>query len=334
MADNEDDKRPSKRVRRLSPARDESLGIPPLSDITPDRPLSSTHLQDALQNRVDDDLEKRFPGNQRLSHIGGKEFYSQPTGQPGQPELMTTHVERIEGDAVKISRVSASGTSDFRMEDPVIVSREQLTPRAANRLLPPLDLSHDDYLGRAGKTAHALSDEHWERALQQVQNNYPILDIAKDLDVDPAQVSIVHMQVKEIDPASIATRRPFPKIPEAGFFMPDGGHFSAEQLNEIKILYDQNPALRDDEGKATPFGQALGARDIGEPHGLPNPEATAVMMLMRQEGWTYPDIQKTLGIGKAPNRAEAGKQKPHAQREESATRRGLNAQRPHGGRSR
>jgi hypothetical protein len=295
MPDNGGDERPSKRVRYLSPARDgRNPEIPQLRDIAPERPFSSTHLQDDLLNNVDDYIEKRFPGVNKLARTGGEASYSLPTGEPGQPQVITTQVERTGRDTVKISRASTSayfarGNTKFqneRLENPVVLSKEQMTPRAAARLLPPLqDLSHDDYLQRAGKTEHPLSNKNWERAVEQVQNNYPVSDIASNLKAGRDQVEIVQTQVKEIDPASIAVASP-PR-------------------------------------SATPESDISPSRSV-------SPESKTKSFPTRPEGAPK---QMTLGSGKAATRAEPDEHGParHAQAEgsatDAATRRGLNPNR-------
>lgn len=297
MPDNGDDERPSKRVRYLSPARGgQNPEIPQLRDIASERPFSSAHLQEDLQNKVDDYIAKRFPGVHKLARTGGEASYSLPTGEPGQPQMITTQVKRTGRDTVKISRASTSayfdlarGNTGFQnetLENPVVLSKEQMTPRAAARLLPPLqDLSHDDYLRRAGKTEHPLSNENWERAVEQVQNNYPIPDIASHLKAGRDQVEIVHTQVKEIDPASIAVASPPRSV--------------------------------------TPKSDISPSRSV-------SPESKTKSIPTIPEGANQ---QKTLGIGKAATRAEPGEQGParHARSEgsatDAATRRGLNPNR-------
>ena len=127
---------------------------------------------------------------------------------------------------------------------------------------PLVELSHADYLQRAGGTAAPLSEEHWERAIEQLQSGYGVTDVAHVLDVNAGQVALVDIQLKDVDPESIAaapsTRTTSPSVDDAGVTTPRGTFVSAAELDRVRGLQAQNSATRNDDGTPTEFGAAIG----------------------------------------------------------------------------
>jgi hypothetical protein len=188
--------------------------------------------------------------------------------------------------------------------------------------LPPLaELSHAKYLQRAGGSEDRLSEEHWERAVEQLQNGYGVTDIAHMLNVDAGQVTTVHIQLIETHLESIAAAPPArsasPSVSDAGITTPGGTFVPAAELDRVKALQAENPATRYDDGTPTPFGAAIGKRGTSVRNatsGL-NHVGRALGQEMVEDERPREEIRTALGIG--PNAATALKREVEARADAS-----------------
>ena len=284
------------------------MARPPLRTIEAGQAqLSSTHLQGPEENNAAALVAEFFPEQQALRHIGATADHRLVEIEPGQPlRLVNTEVTRITPDTVSLVRATST-TYDpgaGTVEGPAQLSAEQMTPRARSFLLPPLELSHADYLRRAGGSEDCLSEEHWERAIEQLQNGHGAQDIAQILNVDARQVTIVHMQLIETHLESIAAAPPArsasPSIDDAGITTPGGTFVSEAALDLVRGLQAQNPATRNADGTPTPFGAAIGKRGTSakDPTSGLNHVGRALGQPMVEAKRPQREIARALGISR------------------------------------
>ena len=293
------------------------MALPPLRAIEANEAqLSSTHLQGPDENNEAAMVAEFFPEQQPLRHIGDISDHRLLAVEPGQPlGLVNTQVTRITPDSVSLSR-AASTTVDpdaVAFEGPVQLSAGQMTPRARAFLLPPLkELSHADYLLRAGGTEARLSEEHWERAVEQLQRGYGASDVARALNVDAGQVTIVHSQLIDIHLESIAAepserspsaRSGSPGISDVSMTPPDetspcGTPVPAAELAEVKRLQKQGLGTRNRDGTPTAFGEAIGklGTSARDPTSALNHVGRVLGKEMILSGQSLKQIRTALGI--------------------------------------
>ncbi|MGO6748162.1 hypothetical protein ACCS93_38180 [Rhizobium ruizarguesonis] len=187
------------------------MALPPLRAIKAGQAqLSSTHLQGRDGSKAAAMAAEFFPKPQPLHHIGARSVHRLADVDRRGLTLLNTEVTRTTRDTVSLRRVTSTtyDPNAGALEGPVQLSAGQMTPRAETMLLPPLELSHADYLQRASGSENRLSEEDWERAVEQLQNGYGVTDIAQKLNVDTGQVTTVHIQLMETHLESIAAAPP------------------------------------------------------------------------------------------------------------------------------
>ncbi|MBY5775432.1 hypothetical protein HFN63_36525 [Rhizobium leguminosarum] len=145
------------------------------------------------------------------------------------------------------------------------------TPLDRNASLSrPEELSHAEYVRRAGGAEGCLSVEHWKLAVERLQIGYSVKDVAGHLDVEEPQITEVHFQLMEMDLENAAAeplRRPFSarSAPsgrsEAGVATRGATAVSAEELKEVRRLQMKYNVPRNPSGELNAFGRAIGKDD-------------------------------------------------------------------------
>lgn len=177
------------------------MPLPSLKDIAAGRDrLSSTHLQGPEENDRAQLLAELFSEQLPLARMNAiSEHGLAQLDADGRPQLVSTDLKRTGADTVTVSRATSSTLSNMTFEGPVTLGAGQLTPRAAAMFLPRLlpAPSYADYSRQAGGEGLALSQEHWERAAEQLSNGYAPGEVAHALGVDQGHVDLVRGQLAE-----------------------------------------------------------------------------------------------------------------------------------------